>query len=147
MDSFIKAQENHIISQFKTVIETNHQAFNPNLNDLASVQQQSFTILKQVLRVVNHHRNLIRVLLSDNGDPRFKNQLSTLLGDEISLRIRLYQAHLTSRIPHRYAMEILVSGLFNLIVSWVNNLHPESVEHFAQILTTSRLIAPLDLLN
>lgn len=147
MDSFVKAQENLIISQFKAVIETSHQTFKPKLNDPALVQQQSFTVLKQVLQIVNHHRNLIGVLLSDNGDPRFKHQLNALLNDEISLRIKLYQAHLTSRIPRRYAMEILVSGLSNLIVSWVNNPHPESVDHFAQILTTSRLIAPLDLLN
>lgn len=129
------------------MIETSHQTFKPKLNDPALVQQQSFTVLKQVLQIVNHHRNLIGVLLSDNGDPRFKHQLNALLNDEISLRIKLYQAHLTSRIPRRYAMEILVSGLSNLIVSWVNNPHPESVDHFAQILTTSRLIAPLDLLN
>lgn len=41
----------------------------------------------------------------------------------------------------------MVGLLFDLIISWLNNPHPESPETFAKILTTSRLTAPMELLT
>lgn len=70
-----------------------------------------------------------------------------LVTKEINTRIKLCHARFSPKIPQHYAEELVTAGIMGLIQTWLNQRHPESVDHFAQILTDSQLIAPLDLLE
>lgn len=144
---FLARQESQLLALLQAALIKDHQHFKQVLTKQDRLQRQSYLTINHELTILNQHRQIVKALLSTNGDPRFKHQLHQLLANEIYLRIKMYHAKLTTQIPQRYSMAILVDGLFDLVNSWLQNPHPESVDHFAQILTTSRLLAPLDLLR
>lgn len=144
----LRAQlEDELVQQLKAAFDEDHQHFLQDLKNKQALWQQYTVLLTSVLTLINRERQLFRVLLSANGDPHFKQQLWKLIADEIDTRVELYNAHFTDKLPRHYALVMIVDGLISLIEAWLNNPHPESVEHFSQILTASQLIAPLNLLE
>lgn len=139
--------EKELVQQLKAAFDEDHQHFLQDLENKQALWQQYTVLLTNVLTLINHERQLFRVLLSANGDAHFKQQLWKLVADEIDTRVNLYNAHFTDKLPRHYALVMIVDGLIGLIEAWLNNPHPESVEHFSQILTASQLIAPLNLLE
>ena len=131
----------------KAAFSEDHQYFLQDLKNKQALWQQYTILLTTVLTLINRERQLFRVLLSANGDAPFKQQLWKLVADEIDTRVDLYNAPFTDKLPRHYALVMIVDGLIGLIEAWLNNPHPESVEHFSQILTASQLIAPLNLLE
>lgn len=101
----------------------------------------------QVLRAMQEHQMALAVLLSTNGDPQFKKQVQMIIQATILDRLKEYNAYLVDDIPADYVEAILVGNLLDLIVIWLQKPHPESIQKFAQILTLSRLVAPLQLLR
>lgn len=139
--------EEELVQQLKDAFNEDHQHFLQDLENKQALWQQYTILLTNVLTLINHERRLFRVLLSINGDAHFKQRLWQLIADEIDTRVTLYHAHFTDKLPRQYALVMIVDGLIGLIEAWLNNPHPESVEHFSQILTASQLIAPLNLLE
>lgn len=144
--NFLLVQENKILEKLQAALTAEHQHFAQVLADATELRKQSYLTINQILEILNSERPLLKSLLSVNGDPQFKIRLRQLLDQEIRTRIKMYHARLSARIPQRYAMEILGGGLADLITAWLQNPHPESTANFAQILTDSRMLAPLDLL-
>ncbi|WP_267201894.1 TetR/AcrR family transcriptional regulator [Limosilactobacillus kribbianus] len=144
--NFLLIQENKILKKLQAALTAEHTHFAQVLANPAGLRKQSYLTINQVLEILNGERPILKALLSANGDPQFKIQLRQLLDQEIQTRIKLYHARLTTKIPQRYAMEILSGGLVDLITAWLQNPHPESTANFSQILTDSRMLAPLDLL-
>lgn len=139
--------ESHLIARLKAAFEEDHRHFLHDLNNQQALWKQYTILLTNVLTLINQERQLFRVLLSTNGDAHFYKQLWDLVASEIDTRVTLYHAHFTDKLPRHYALVMIVDGLMGLILAWLNNPHPESVEHFSQILTASQLIAPLNLLE
>ena len=100
-----------------------------------------------IIGAIDQERDLYKVLFSNNGDQRFWQKLRAILTKEIRSRAQLYNVHLTDKIPSYYAQELLIDGLLSLIRAWIDNPHPESVEHFSKILNFSQMLAPIDLLE
>lgn len=144
----LRAQlEAGLIQQLEAAFEKDHEHFLQDLKNQQALWQQYTVLLTNVLTLINQERQLFRVLLSANGDAHFIQRLRELVAGEIDTRVALYHAHFTDKLPRQYALVMIVDGLLGLIMAWLNNPHPESVEHFSQILTASQLIAPLNLLE
>lgn len=139
--------ESHLIARLRAAFEEDYRHFLHDLNNQQALWKQYTVLLTNVLILINQERQLFRVLLSTNGDAHFYKQLWDLVASEIDTRVTLYHAHFTDKLPRHYALVMIVDGLMGLILAWLNTPHPESVEHFSQILTASQLIAPLSLLE
>lgn len=144
---FLNKLENHLYEQLNQAFEEDHQTFLIKLNDKPKLWQQNYLFINNILRFVHQERNLFRALLSVNGDPNFTQKCRSLIMNEIRERVRLYNAHFSNQIPENYALPMITDGLIGLLDAWLNNAHPESVEHFAKIMTNSQLVAPLELLE
>lgn len=138
--------EQQLVAQLKAAFAEDHRHFMQDLSNKQALWKQYTVLLTNVLTLINQERQLFRVLLSANGDAHFNRQLWELVAREIDTRVDLYNAHFTDRLPRHYALVLIVDGLMGLILAWLNNPHPESVDHFSEILTASQLIAPLELL-
>lgn len=143
----LKHLEDDLVTEIKRAFNHDQEHFKRLLDDRPALWQQNYLLINQTLQVIDQERKLCQVLLSANGDPHFREISWHLVTDEINARIQLYHAHFSSRIPKQYAEELITAGVIGLIQAWLNNPHPESVDHFSQILTDSQLIAPLDLLE
>lgn len=139
--------EEGLINQLNAAFDKDHQHFLKDLQNKEALWQEYTVLLTNVLTLIDHERQLFRVLLSPNGDPHFRQQLWQLVAKEIDTRVSLYDAHFTDKLPCHYAKVMIVDGLIGLVEAWLNNPHPEGVEHFSRILTASQLIAPLGLLE
>lgn len=139
--------ETGLLQQLQDAFSEDHQRFRHALDNQEILWQQNYLFLTSVFTTINHERQLFRALMSNNGDPLFTQQMWQLISTEIDNRAALYNAHLTAKIPNRYAKVLIVDALIGLVQSWLNNPHPESVEHFSQIVTASQFIAPFDLLE
>lgn len=139
--------EEHLVTQLTTAFDEDHQHFLHDLSNQQALWKQYTILMTNALTLINQERQLFRVLLSANGNAHFYKQLWNLIANEIDTRVALYHAHFTDKLPRHYALVMIVDGLMGLILAWLNNPHPESVEHFSQILTASQLIAPLNLLE
>lgn len=139
--------EDSLLQQLQAAFNEDHQRFRHALDNQKILWQQNYLFLTSVFTTINHERQLFRVLMSNNGDPLFTQQMWQLISTEIDNRAVLYNAHLTAKIPNRYAKVLIVDALIGLVQSWLNNPHPESVEHFSRIVTASQFIAPFNLLE
>ncbi|WP_251546326.1 TetR/AcrR family transcriptional regulator [Limosilactobacillus caecicola] len=139
--------ETKVIADLQRAFQEDHRSFVQTLDDKQELWKQNYLLLNHVLQLIHRERSLFRVLLSANGDPNFRQSLWQLTANEIDTRVALYHAEFNDRIPVQYAKVLIVDGLIGLILAWINNPHPESVENFSKIVTNSQLIAPLDLLT
>ncbi len=114
-----------------------------NFNDQKLTQAAIFS-LQHFLKYVDQNREIICVLLKDQT---FFFQLKDLIWQILSQRITSYGASLNPDIPIEYVKSILVDNLADLIFIWIAKKHPEPLTEFTQILSYSRLHAPLELLN
>lgn len=146
--ALLKVIEDKIISDAQNTLAKEHIMLKPvdSFNDPRLLANTTQTF-QNILKAMNGHRESLTVLLSDNGDPLFNLRFRQLIKSEIIARLKEYHAHLRTDIPVEYASTLLVSSLVDLIVIWLQKKKPESPAQFAQILTHSRMIAPLELLE
>lgn len=50
-------------------------------------------------------------------------------------------------LPHKYALEIMVSEFFAIIELWLSQTDPESPEKIIDIIMKSRYLSPFDILG
>ena len=117
------------------------------VKDKTDLWRKNYLFLNGIIGAIDQERDLYKVLFSNNGDQRFWQKLRAILTKEIRSRAQLYNVHLTDKITSYYAQELLIDGLLSLIRAWIDNPHPESVEHFSKILNFSQMLAPIDLLE
>lgn len=139
--------EDKLLQQLRAAFTEDHRRFLHALDNQEVLWQQNYLFFTSVFTTINNERQLFRVLMSNNGDPLFTQQMWRLVSAEIDTRAILYNAHLTAKIPSRYAKVLIVDALIGLVQSWLNNPHPESVAHFSRIVTASQFIAPFNLLE
>lgn len=140
--------EGQIMNSFTTVITKQNQNLTPVKDFHApQVRQNTTNAFKSLLQTAESYRSELAVLLSENGDYHFKKKLEKLIENEIAARLKNYHAQLRDDIPQDYANAILVGNLMDLIIIWLQKKKPETPAEFAKILTRSRLIAPLELLQ
>lgn len=139
--------EEVLITKLKIAFADDHQHFLTHLDNQSDLWQQNYLFITNVLTLINQEREIFRVLISSNGDPKFTQQLRKLLSKEIDNRIKLYHAHFSNQIPQEYAKVLIVGEIIDLVTTWLNSPHPVSITNFAKILTASQLIAPLNLLE
>lgn len=139
--------EQHLLEQIRQAFAEDQSRFKQQLPNLTNLRRQNYLLINQALQAINHERRLWQALLSANGDSHFAKTIWDLVTKEINTRIKLCHARFSPKIPQHYAEELVTAGIMGLIQTWLNQRHPESVDHFAQILTDSQLIAPLDLLE
>lgn len=140
--------EEQIIDNLTRTIEKQNHSLKPveNINDPQLVINTT-QVFQKILQALQNQRTELATLLSDNGDYQFKVRLQKLIEKTILTRLQNYHAKLRSDIPRDYANAILVGSLMDLIIIWLRKKRPETPAKFAEILTRSRLIAPLELLQ
>lgn len=140
--------ERQIIQEIHLSLAKDHQQLQPvtSFNDPQLFKNTKATF-QRILSIINQHRQSLAVLLSKNGDPHFKTQIYQIIIEEINQRLCDYDAHINNEIPSDYAQAIFAGSLMELMIIWIQKRNPEPISQFATLLTKSRMIAPLELLN
>lgn len=145
----------HYLDKFDLLDQIEQQLYD-GIRDAISLDAQP--IDEMSLEEINQHslvklsnylyqeRDLVRVLISDNGDPRFYPHAKELVKKELVDRCRLINVEYTNIIPLDYAEELQASSTLDLFAFWLKKPHPEAPEKFAAILMKSRQISPYQLI-
>lgn len=82
-----------------------------------------------------------------HNNQTFYYELRNLLLRIINERIHAYGAQVTAKIPPEYVQSILIDSLLGVLMVWINKPVPEKPAEFAKIISQTRLLAPLELLD
>lgn len=113
-------------------------------NDLSDQTIFSFQL---VLPYIYEHRLTFQALLVPHNNQIFYYELRNLLLRIINERIHAYRAQVTAKIPPEYVQSILIDSLLGVLMVWINKPVPEKPAEFAKIISQTRLLAPLELLD
>ncbi|WP_407893164.1 TetR/AcrR family transcriptional regulator C-terminal domain-containing protein [Lacticaseibacillus sp. N501-2] len=115
----------------------------------AKSQAKTYPVVEEVVGLVASEFDLFKVLLGPAGDPRFEYQLKKMVRAAISQRLHQLKNRiaLTPDIPVDYAWELIISGLFSIIQTWLQAAEPETPETVCAIIMKTRFLSPYDLLG
>lgn len=140
--------EEQILHQFQLALRNEISELKPvhNFTDPQLVTNTNQTF-EHILTLINHQRSQFKILLAETNDGEFYRRFKSLLEKQINQRLIRYNATTNDNIPAEYVNTILIGNLIDLIKIWLLKEHPEDPCTFAQILTKSRMMAPLELIE
>ena len=113
------------------------------------------TVVK-LLEYIRSDITFIQALTGPNGDSSLAERFKTIVIQDV--RLRLQQKRSTERFnepdalavlnaPQEYLEELLLSPIVSSILLWVRRGAVESPDQIADLITATRTLSPLDLLN
>ncbi|KRN18154.1 TetR/AcrR family transcriptional regulator C-terminal domain-containing protein [Lacticaseibacillus camelliae] len=111
--------------------------------------EMTYPVVREVVGLVAAEFDMFKVLFGPTGDPRFEFQLEKMVRASISERLNQLkgQVAVTTTIPQDYAWELIISGLFSIVKTWLQSANPESPETVCAIIMKTRFLSPYDLLG
>lgn len=108
-----------------------------------------YPVVQKTVGLIQHEFPLCQVLFGPNGDPRFELKLKHIIKQAISNGLDRVKGDIsvTRYIPEDYAWELIISGLFTIIKTWLREKDPRSPEAIADIIMKTRFLSPYDLLG
>lgn len=140
--------EMEIIDQIKDILDNGmKELFAPH--DHHEANDPAYLVTEKVLEYLYTERDFITVIISDKGDPHFLNQAKELFRNIVNMELLKQKGTDTylAGIPQDYAEEIFLGGIINIIVHWLHKGAPESPEEIAELITKTRHMAPVDILE
>lgn len=123
----------------------------PSRQEIYSLAQESFT---KTVQVIDYHRDTLRVLLSQHGDPRLVRLIHQVATQEFLARsahiFNLSTPPLTPpkvpvQLPMDYVVETYVGALIALLIHWVRSFQPMPASRMAAALGCVQVMSPLQL--
>lgn len=145
-----------LIDFYKNKIITDiNQLINQNISESMTYQDVSannfktYPAIKLVVNYVYSDFDLFAALLGPNGDPYLEIQLKKLISNLILADLKRVKGNteMTKYLPHKYALEIMVSEFFAIIELWLVQSEPEKPEEIVDIIMKSRYLSPFDILG
>lgn len=109
----------------------------------------TYPVVQKTVGFIHQEFALWQVLLGLNGDPRFELKLKRIMKQAISNGLDRVKGDIsvTRYIPEAYAWELIISGMFTIIKTWLREDDPQSPEAIADIMMKTRFLSPYDLLG
>ena len=109
----------------------------------------TYPVVQKTVGFIHQEFALWQVLLGLNGDPRFELKLKRIMKQAISNGLDRVKGDIsvTRYIPEDYAWELIISGMFTIIKTWLREVDPQSPEAIADIMMKTRFLSPYDLLG
>ncbi|WP_461214745.1 TetR/AcrR family transcriptional regulator C-terminal domain-containing protein [Lacticaseibacillus sp. GG6-2] len=109
----------------------------------------TYPVVRDVVDFVASEFDLFKVLFGPTGDPRLESKLKTIVRTAIAERLEALKGELTMTpaIPSDYAWELVISGLFSIIKTWLESSAPMRPEEVCAIIMKTRFLSPYDLLG
>lgn len=131
----------HIISQEldKTIVYQSPQETNIKY----------YPLFIRFIRMIAADWDFYHAWLSDGGDQKTVAQILKLISVSINSRLDELKGnhHLTPLIPEKYVRKLLVSQLWTIFITWINQDNQGSVDEVLEILMRTRYMSPYDLLG
>lgn len=140
--------ENHLIDQIHNYFANDFEG----TMTYQSVKENgvyTYPVVQKTVGLIQHEFALCQVLFGPNGDPRFELKLKRIMKQAISNGLDRVKGDIsvTRYIPEDYAWELIISGLFSIIKTWLSEAKPQSPEAVADIIMKTRFLSPYDLLG
>lgn len=90
-------------------------------------------VLTQVLEYARENAALFQVLLNEDGDMTFQNDLMVIAQDQMLKEIRT-DSNLSPQTA-KYLQRFAISGIMSVVEAWVENGTPEEPEQLAETIT------------
>lgn len=134
----------NILSEFQTKISDNsvyNEIFVQN-NSNDSV----YLSFSNVLNYIYNNIRMIRVLILNTENHEMLSKIKQLIEKYFMESVTTNNGHMTDKLPEDYARQLLVDGLFSIVIHWIKKPNPESPEEVARIIAASRRLAPQNLI-
>lgn len=140
--------KNKVITDIQTLINENISE-SMTYQDVAAPNFKTYPAIKLVVNYVYSDFDLFAALLGPNGDPYLEIRLKDLIAKVILDDLKRVKGNteLTKYLPHKYALEIMVSEFFAIIELWLSQEHPEKPSEIIDIIMKSRYLSPFDILG
>lgn len=150
LDKFdlIDSYKNQVITDIKKLISQNISE-SMTYQDIDANNFKTYPAIKLVINYVYQNFDLFAALLGPKGDPYLEIQLKKLIAEVILTDLKRVKGNteLTKYLPHKYALEIMVSEFFAVIELWLVQPEPEKPEEIVDIIMKSRYLSPFDILG
>lgn len=140
--------ENHLIDQIQAYF-TNDFEGTMTYQSVKENGVYTYPVVQKTVGFIHQEFALWQVLLGLNGDPRFELKLKRIMKQAISNGLDRVKGDIsvTRYIPEAYAWELIISGMFTIIKTWLREDDPQSPEAIADIMMKTRFLSPYDLLG
>lgn len=140
--------ENHLIDQIQDYF-TNDFEGTMTYQSVKENGVYTYPVVQKTVGFIHQEFALWQVLLGLNGDPRFELKLKRIMKQAISNGLDRVKGDIsvTRCIPEDYAWELIISGMFTIIKTWLREDDPQSPEAIADIMMKTRFLSPYDLLG
>lgn len=102
---------------------------------------------KKMANYIYSQREIIKALLSTNGDGNFQEYLKNSIVEENKKIREKNNLVFQNILPSDYTEELIINSMLDLVLFWIKKDKPESPAEFAKILTTYRQLLPFQLLK
>ncbi|GJM47490.1 TetR/AcrR family transcriptional regulator [Weissella soli] len=116
-----------------------------DLNDHTVLDISPYEAITHTFDWLYENREILRILVSEKGDPYFISKISNLLMYRLRAMTRSpYRAN-KSAIPREYALDLYVTGYVRMIFDWLSQPLPEEPATFTKYFLASENLTPAEL--
>lgn len=146
--ALIDHYETKIINDIQSIIREN-LADTMKYQSPTDPTMQICPIFNQVLDYISHDFDLIKALLSSNGDSNLEIRIKQMLQDVIDTDLFRVKGttKMTKLIPNSFAKALVVDGIFDIAKVWLAQTDPYPPKTVADVVTKTRFMSPYDLLG
>ncbi len=136
--------ENHLIDQIQDYF-TNDFEGTMTYQSVKENGVYTYPVVQKTVGFIHQEFALWQVLLGLNGDPRFELKLKRIMKQAISNGLDRVKGDIsvTRCIPEDYAWELIISGMFTIIKTWLREDDPQNPEAIADIMMKTRFFKPI----
>ncbi|WP_035450631.1 TetR/AcrR family transcriptional regulator [Agrilactobacillus composti] len=108
-----------------------------------------YPMLTEIFELIDQQRALLKLLVGPNGDPYFIIGVRELLLKSLLQQVAHLkgQAGFRGDLPDNYVGEIIVSGILDIVMIWLNEAKPISKAAVIDIMMKTRFLSPYQLLG
>lgn len=129
----IEDLESYFIKQIDYTLDAQFERNSIQDGIILSIQELvSFTI-------ESNHFNFLKLMLSQNGDPKFANKISDAISKKIT-EVSNESSNLSAYIYH-----FVSRGLLELFITWLNDDKRPEPKDFIELVKKSQLLSPMQL--
>lgn len=138
--------ENKIIKQFEFLLNSE---MNSSMDYETLKKGEPYSIVKNIIQLVDENKDLISFLFSANGDYIFYQKITLELQKSILKELKIIKGNTSFHkdLPEEYALKLVTNTIMTIITTWIMEDKKRNSEEVARLIMRALYLSPYDMLD
>ncbi|WP_162000281.1 TetR/AcrR family transcriptional regulator [Companilactobacillus halodurans] len=145
-DDLVNQVTQKFVDQVQTIL---HTEMSESMDYHYFSEGKPYPVITSLVDLIAENKELVKFMLGTNGNPKFYPTIVTELKTAILNKLNSVKGNrdFTSDIPNEYAIRLIISMIFSILKTWVNNDDGLTKEAISKIIMKSLYLSPYEMLG